>query len=78
MEYPEGCRQGDKQLFCAGCAPKQQQACGDNHRIIQAKKKAHGGKTNTEIHLEDNLRIKTEKVKRELESVAAPEGDENV
>lgn len=66
MEYPEGCRQGDKQLFCKGCPSKQFQACGDNHKILQAKEKAHGGKSNAEIHADDNFRIKSKKYREAL------------
>ena len=61
MSYPEGCRDGKNQYICRQCAPKQQQACSDNHRIEQAKIKAHGGKTNMEIHIEDLYRIQRNK-----------------
>lgn len=75
MAYPEGCRNGKLQYLCNVCPDKQVQACDDNHRIEQAKKKAHGGKTNAEIHAEDNFRIMSKKYQSGNTFPEIPEGE---
>lgn len=76
MEYPEGCVRGEVPWHCPDCPDKQRQACKDNYDILQAKKKAHQGKSNAQIHAEDNFQILAKKYQARTRNLQFPGEEE--